>query len=257
MMTEERRRRTFADVFNAEPPKLRPVSAISTVTAKNADTENSTETAKNTVTVENSVTAQTPPSSPQNAVTANSAVTAFIAHPEQYYSAPNELDDRIMPTLRPSEQVVLRRIYRLTRGFHKAVCNVSVGKLATACNISEKKAGMALNLLEERKLIRRVDSSNKGKKNEERGLLIECMISEAVTAKFTVTAKSAVTEKNSVTATSADNKLKALKENNKRENELTLDTKNCPDCQGSGFWYPEGTEKGVAKCRHRQLTKEK
>lgn len=30
--------------------------------------------------------------------------------------------------------------------------------------------------------------------------------------------------------------------------------KDCPDCGGSGFWYPEGYEKGVAKCPHSKLT---
>jgi len=25
---------------------------------------------------------------------------------------------------------------------------------------------------------------------------------------------------------------------------------DCPDCKGSGWWYPNGTEKGVAKCKH-------
>jgi hypothetical protein len=28
----------------------------------------------------------------------------------------------------------------------------------------------------------------------------------------------------------------------------------CPDCAGTGFWYPEGPDKGVAKCRHAKLT---
>ena len=28
----------------------------------------------------------------------------------------------------------------------------------------------------------------------------------------------------------------------------------CPDCAGTGFWYPDGAEKGVAKCRHASLT---
>jgi hypothetical protein len=27
----------------------------------------------------------------------------------------------------------------------------------------------------------------------------------------------------------------------------------CPDCAGTGFWYPEGMEKGVAKCKHERL----
>jgi hypothetical protein len=35
------------------------------------------------------------------------------------------------------------------------------------------------------------------------------------------------------------------------------DARECPDCGGSGFWYPEGYEKGVAKCRHERLGKRK
>jgi len=27
----------------------------------------------------------------------------------------------------------------------------------------------------------------------------------------------------------------------------------CPDCAGTGFWYPEGLDKGVAKCSHLKL----
>jgi hypothetical protein len=33
-----------------------------------------------------------------------------------------------------------------------------------------------------------------------------------------------------------------------------LDISKCPDCGGSGMYYPEGYEKGVAKCRHERLT---
>ena len=32
------------------------------------------------------------------------------------------------------------------------------------------------------------------------------------------------------------------------------EARNCPDCGGSGMYYPEGYEKGVAKCRHEKLT---
>jgi hypothetical protein len=35
-----------------------------------------------------------------------------------------------------------------------------------------------------------------------------------------------------------------------------FDTKGCPDCGGSGWWYPDGEAKGVAKCRHEKLTTE-
>jgi hypothetical protein len=29
--------------------------------------------------------------------------------------------------------------------------------------------------------------------------------------------------------------------------------RKCPDCAGTNFWYPEGLDKGVAKCRHAKL----
>lgn len=29
--------------------------------------------------------------------------------------------------------------------------------------------------------------------------------------------------------------------------------RKCPDCAGTGFWYPEGQDKGVAKCIHLKL----
>lgn len=30
----------------------------------------------------------------------------------------------------------------------------------------------------------------------------------------------------------------------------------CPDCKGSGWWYPNGQEKGVAKCKHEKMKQE-
>jgi hypothetical protein len=32
-----------------------------------------------------------------------------------------------------------------------------------------------------------------------------------------------------------------------------VDASQCPDCFGTGMWYPEGFEKGVAKCGHEKL----
>lgn len=31
------------------------------------------------------------------------------------------------------------------------------------------------------------------------------------------------------------------------------EARSCPDCGGSGMYYPEGYDKGVAKCRHERL----
>ncbi|HEV7858322.1 MAG TPA: hypothetical protein VGO91_06800 [Pyrinomonadaceae bacterium] len=35
---------------------------------------------------------------------------------------------------------------------------------------------------------------------------------------------------------------------------ILRETGSCPDCQGTGFYYPKGASKGVVKCRHQQLT---
>jgi hypothetical protein len=34
-----------------------------------------------------------------------------------------------------------------------------------------------------------------------------------------------------------------------------IDASQCPDCFGTGMWYPEGFDKGVAKCLHTKLQK--
>lgn len=35
-----------------------------------------------------------------------------------------------------------------------------------------------------------------------------------------------------------------------------VNASSCPDCGGSGWWYPDGESKGVAKCRHEKLSTE-
>jgi hypothetical protein len=35
-----------------------------------------------------------------------------------------------------------------------------------------------------------------------------------------------------------------------------VDASKCPDCFGTGMWYPEGFDKGVARCEHKTLGKQ-
>lgn len=37
---------------------------------------------------------------------------------------------------------------------------------------------------------------------------------------------------------------------------LKVDASKCPDCFGTGMWYPEGFDKGVARCEHKGLEKQ-
>jgi len=39
------------------------------------------------------------------------------------------------------------------------------------------------------------------------------------------------------------------------ESGVKVDASKCPDCFGAGMWYPEGYEKGVARCGHEKLSK--
>jgi hypothetical protein len=41
-----------------------------------------------------------------------------------------------------------------------------------------------------------------------------------------------------------------------RQSEVKVDASMCPDCFGTGMYYPEGFEKGVARCPHLKLTAE-
>jgi hypothetical protein len=220
------------------------------VSANNAETANSAHSATA------AVSAQTPPPSLQIADTAKIADSATVAHPEQFYRIPNELDDRVIPTLRPTEQSVLRRIYRLTRGFRKDTCTVSVTKLASACNVSARKVAYALNVLEGRGYLKRLDTGNKGKSNDNRGMLIECLIPEVVSAKSAHTAKIADSAKGAVTARNADNK-ESIKTKDIKGDSASPDTKNCPDCDGMGVRYidPLDYSKGTVKCKHERMGK--
>jgi hypothetical protein len=38
---------------------------------------------------------------------------------------------------------------------------------------------------------------------------------------------------------------------------IQVDASQCPDCKGSGFYYPNGPAGGVAKCKHEKLTTER
>jgi hypothetical protein len=41
---------------------------------------------------------------------------------------------------------------------------------------------------------------------------------------------------------------------NPAPSQAQVDASQCPDCQGTGFYYPKGIEQGVAKCQHTRLS---
>jgi hypothetical protein len=160
------------------------------------------------------------------------------------------VSDEILPTLDVYSQSILQRLLRLSWGWSQETCKVGLPRLASACNMSESKARRALRVLIARHLIEVIEQDFSNVNQAERGTTYKVLVAPAHgTAPGRYTAPALGT----APVRRTPNKEKLLKENNKRENELSLDTKSCPDCQGSGFWYPEGVEKGVAKCKHKRL----
>jgi hypothetical protein len=77
------------------------------------------------------------------------------------YKSPNILDDEIMPTLIPSEQVVLRRLFRLSYGFNRTLTDpVSYSKLSEKCHLGISALKDALRSLQMKGLIR-ISGNNK------------------------------------------------------------------------------------------------
>jgi len=77
-----------------------------------------------------------------------------------YYKIPNFVDDELLPTLSIIEQVIYRRLYRLSYGFNKQTTDsVGLSRLAEKCNLGTTAIKKALKSLEQRGLIQ-VHSDN-------------------------------------------------------------------------------------------------
>lgn len=225
---------------------------------------------------------------------------------------PNEILYNILPTLKPSEAIVLLRLYALSHGFQKNTCTVSLDKLASGCNLSRTQTRVCVRNLERKKLIKGQGTDNTNSQKELRGLHFEVRLPSATRAEITPHTKSAPR------AETTPNKENTIKEITQTQDEpvvgvragskftieecrkyaqylrttgqginnpggyattihrtgeadiliksflhlkapsqsSNLDTSQCPDCHGSGFYYPRGVEGGVARCKHEQFKKE-
>lgn len=172
----------------------------------------------------------------------------------QWTAMPNGISDRIMKTLELSDQSVLNRLYRLTWGFHRDTCKVSKESLAEACNIHPRQVPRSTKRLAARGLIEVIGHDMDNANRLERGTIYRMLLPRAavsIKSSGDIKARGGIKSPGAQVSPIKEN---VLKENTKKGNELTLDTKNCPDCHGTGFWYPSGIEQGVAKCQHNKLT---
>jgi hypothetical protein len=242
----------------------------------------------------------------RDAETASHAETTPV---RGHLRVPNEVLYNILPTLKPSEAIVLLRLYALSHGFQKNTCTVSLDRLASGCNLSRTQTRVCVRSLERKRLIKSQGIDNTNSQKDLRGLHIEVKLPSATRAESTPHAKSAPD------AEITPNKVNTQKENTQTQEvgvrvgskftieecrryakhlqstgqginnpggyattihrtgeadmliesflhpeaqdpSLNLDASQCPDCKGTGFYYPKGAEGGVARCKHEQLRKD-
>jgi DNA-binding Lrp family transcriptional regulator len=158
--------------------------------------------------------AQAHPEPLHDAADAPSATPAQSAVVAGYTRVPNNLLDRILPTLDTYDQTVLIRLYRLSRGFGSDTCRVSAPTLAKACNISERQVRKSVIKLEVRGFVKRIEQDFGNKDKSLRGTIFRMLLSDPIAARATNTAGQTTPAHGTAPARGADNKRKAFKENN-------------------------------------------
>jgi hypothetical protein len=289
---------------NISPPEISTPAAESSPPEKSLPHAESSPPA-NISPAEINAAPEIPPAEPLKTSAAEIAAAPVIfSRPEHHTRIPNEIFEDILPTLRTSEQSILLRLYRLTWGFQKDTCHVSMGKLGKACNLSSRQVTTCIQVLEKRRLIRRLHVDLDNKNQHERGVTFQMLLPQAARAKTTPPANISPAAKSSAGEEISDNKINTQKGNTQTQeagvrvgskfsieecrryaehlrstgpggyattihrtgeaDELIerflkpaqasqADASACPDCKGSGFYYPEGPAGGVRKCRHGKL----
>jgi hypothetical protein len=224
---------------------------------------------------------------------------------------PNQVTDYLLPMLDPFEQATYIQLYRLSWGFNKPSCYISLPKLSERTKIPVSTLKKVIARLQTKGLIEKVSmtigygkeqgieyrvlapssqpsassqlsqssqlpvSYNKRKEHikthtqeqPERPQETETTERVCVGSKFSMeeclrysknlqTAGQGITNPGGYATTirrtgEADdliekflNPPQVTKQDNASE---------CPDCAGTGWWYPKGKEQGIAKCKHERL----
>jgi hypothetical protein len=176
--------------------------------------------------------------SPQDQFSLLSALPNVGGHLE----FPHQITDHLLRHLDTYEQAVYIQLYRLSWGHHKSRCIITNDRLGERANVGTSKVKMAIKSLVDKGVIKKL-GSNHGKK-----------ILQGV--EYEVSAPSWQAQRNQSRGNQSRNDQSPRAPNKEellKETEKSFDASRCPDCSGTGYWYPEGTGKGVAKCRHVNL----
>jgi hypothetical protein len=167
-------------------------------------------------------------------------VRSLLPDVKGHTQLPHRYTDHLPRWLSADEQAVYVQLYRLSWGWGKDTCFISNPKLAERSGVPETSMRRAVKKLISKGLVEKTDRKFGG---VEQGIEYRVFSLDRLTVGDRA---SNVDSPSNV----APNKEKALKENQKG-----VDASLCPDCMGTGFYYPQGTAKGVARCPHAKLAK--
>jgi hypothetical protein len=180
-----------------------------------------------------SPTIQTSPSN-----TDNPEPLSMIPLVAGHTALPHTYTDHLARWLSSDEQAVYLQLYRLSWGWNKPTCFISNPRLSERSGVPETSMRRAVKKLVTKKLIEktnRVFGSNTDQGIEYRVFKLDSLT------------KGDRASNTDGPSSVAPNKEKLLKETDQK------DFSKCLDCMGTGFYYPEGTAKGVRRCEHKRL----
>lgn len=161
-----------------------------------------------------------------------------------HLETPYQLLDHLFRHLPPPQQAVYMQLYRLSWGFKKEKCFISNPGLAARSCLSLSAVKENVNKLIEKGLIEKTGNVQGFGKNQG--------VEYIVHAPSWQLARSSQPRRSSQPGESSQPGNGPNKDLDQKEIEKG-EALACPDCQGTGFWYPGGTDKGVARCAHKRL----
>ncbi|MBA3441198.1 MAG: hypothetical protein H0T92_15145 [Pyrinomonadaceae bacterium] len=238
-----------------------------------------------------------------------------MPHVKGHLRLPNQIVDHLLPMLDPFEQAVYVQLYRLSWGFNKPTCSISLPKLSDRTKVPLSTLKKVLGRLQSKSLIEKAGMTigfGKDQGIEYRVLAGSSQLAESsqppqssqLSASYSKrkelinkhTHKDARTQKENESAIAqkgvrvgskfsleecrryaehlhksgqgidrpggyataiyrtgeADELIEKFI--NPPASPALADASQCPDCNGTGWWYPKGAERGVARCKHERLT---
>jgi hypothetical protein len=164
---------------------------------------------------------------------------------EGHLRLPNIIIDQLYQFLDLQERSVYEQLYRLSHGYGKSTCRIGYPQLAIRSGMGRTAVIQTVERLIKKGLIARAGTAIGGRK-------------EQGSEYWVSSPGSPVPDSPPADSPGAEpNKVKALKENSKKggASHQKRNYSDCPDCGGVGMWYPDGFDKGVAKCLHLKLVK--